>query len=204
MSSATLPAPAKKNVEAVVRVEQELLGRRSPVERLADGITRFFGSLPFIGVHVLFLACWIAINSDAVPGARPFDPYPFPFLGVVVGVEFICLTTFVLMNQRLQSRRQEQWAHLTLQVCMLAETEVTKNLQMLRTICKHLRVEQPAGDDEIAELTQATEVTTLAEEIEKSRELAAGDAGETPVAHLAGKKAAQNSSRTENAAGNGG
>jgi hypothetical protein len=48
------------------------------------------------------------------------------------GVEFIFLTTFVLMNQKHQMGRTEQWAHLDLRLSMLAEQEVTKNMEMLR------------------------------------------------------------------------
>ena len=105
------------------------------------------------------------LNLGLFPGVQPFDPYPFPFLGLIVGIEFIFLTTFVLMNQNLQSRREAQWAHLNLQLAMLAEHEVTKNMQMLHLICKHLGLEEPTGDHELKELTQATPVTTLVEEI---------------------------------------
>ena len=48
---------------------------------------------------------------------------------------------------------------------MRAEHEVTKNMQMLHMICKHLGLEEPTEDDEVKELTQATPVTTLVDEI---------------------------------------
>jgi hypothetical protein len=48
---------------------------------------------------------------------------------------------------------------------MLAEHEVTKNMQMLHLICKHLGLGEPTGDHEVKELAQATPVTTLVEEI---------------------------------------
>ena len=107
----------------------------------------------------------MALNRGWVAGFLPFDLYPFPFLSFLVGIEFIFLTTFVLMNQNLQSRREEQWAHLNLRLSMLAEHEVTKNMQMLHMICKHLGLEHPTGDHEVKELAETTSVTTLAEEI---------------------------------------
>jgi uncharacterized membrane protein len=113
----------------------------------------------------LFIAAWFVVNLGLFPNVQPFDPYPFPFLGLIVGIEFIFLTTFVLMNQNLQSRREAQWAHLNLQLAMLAEHEVTKNMQMLHLICKHMGLEQPTRDHEVKELTQATQVTNLVEEI---------------------------------------
>jgi uncharacterized membrane protein len=165
MSSPTLSPTAKKNVATIARVEQQLVGQRTRLDRIGDAIARFFGTLRFIVAHVLFFTGWFAINLRLVSGIQPFDPYPFPFLGLIVGIEFIFLTTFVLMNQNRYSRREEQWAHLNLQLAMLAEHGVTKNMQMLYRICKHLRLEQPTEDDEVRELAKATPVTTLVEEI---------------------------------------
>jgi uncharacterized membrane protein len=163
----TLSPTARKNVETIAQVEQQLVGRRTRAERVADTVARFFGKLRFIAAHIVFIAAWFAYNLGILPNVEPFDPYPFPFLGLIVGIEFIFLTTFVLMNQNLQSRREEQWAHLNLQLAMLAEHEVTKNMQMLHMICAHLGLEQPTSDREVKELTQATPVATLVEEIAK-------------------------------------
>jgi uncharacterized membrane protein len=165
MSSPALSATAKKNVETIAKVEQQLAGQRTRMDRIGDAIARFFGTLRFIIAHALFITGWFVLNLGILHGVQPFDPYPFPFLGLIVGIEFIFLTTFVLMNQSLQSRREAQWAHLNLQLAMLAEHEVTKNMQMLHMICKHLGLMEPTGDHEVKELTQATPVTILVEEI---------------------------------------
>jgi uncharacterized membrane protein len=180
MSSPPLSPTAKKNVETIARMEQQLVGRRTQTDRICDSIARFFGKLRFIVAHAIIIAIWLILNSGLIPQLRPFDPYPFPFLALIVGVEFICLTAFVLMNQNLQSRREEQWAHLNLQLAILAEHEVTKNMQMLHLICQHLGIKQLAKDDEVKELTQATPVTTLGEEI-------ANRLGETNYAATSGK-----------------
>jgi len=171
MSSASLPTTAKKNVETIASVEQELRNRRTRVEAIGDWVAGFFGSLRFLAAHGLLITVWIVLNTWLLQGARAFDPYPFPLLGVVIGVEFIFLTTFVLMNQRLQLKRQEQWSHLTLQVCLLTEQEVTKNLQMLQQICHRLGLETLGPDRESSELARRTPVTALAAEIEKAREV---------------------------------
>lgn len=184
MSVAPLSATAKKNIEAIALVEQQLLGRRSRVEKIGDWIARFFGSLWFIAAHAVFFAVWVLLNGGVFPGVRPFDPFPFPFLGFVVGIEFIFLTTFVLMNQNLQSERQERWGHLTLQVALLTEQEVTKALQMLHLVCRHLGLENPAADQESKDLALATPVTALVAEIEKARE--AGEAAADRVGERTG------------------
>jgi uncharacterized membrane protein len=165
MASPRLSPTTKKNVEAIATVEQRLLGQRTPMDRLGDAIAGFFGTLRFIVAHGLLFTVWFVINLGLLPDLQPFDPYPFPFLGLIVGIEFIFLTTFVLMNQNLQSRREEQWAHLNLQLAILVEHEATKNMQMLKSICQHLGLEQLTTDREVTELVQRTPVTTLAEEI---------------------------------------
>src|SRR5476649_1312652 len=114
MSSPALSPTAKKNVETIAKVEKQLVGRRTRMDRFGDAIASFFGTLRFVIAHVLFFTGWFMLNLGLFPGVQPFDPYPFPFLGLIVGIEFIFLTTFVLMNQNRQSRREEQWSHLNL------------------------------------------------------------------------------------------
>ena len=167
MSSKVLPATAKRNIETIAAVEQQLLERRSTVERLGGAIAAFFGSLWFICAHALFFLFWIFLNLSSAMGIPPFDPYPFPFLAFIVGIEFIFLTTFVLMNQDIQSRRQEHWGRLNLQICLLTEQEVTKNMQMLDLICQHLQLTRTAKDHEVEELAKATPVEALVKEIDK-------------------------------------
>ena len=164
-----LHAAAKRNVEIIAEVEQQLMRQRTKMERVGESITWFFGSLYFIAAHVPFIAAWILWNIGVFPSLQVFDPYPFGLLSLVVGVEFIFLTTFVLMNQKHQMRRTEQWGHLDLQLTMLTEQEVTKNMQMLLEICKHLHLRGPNQDQELEDLTQATQVAALVDEIERVR-----------------------------------
>ena len=174
-----LPTSAKKNVDTIAQVELQLLRQRSPMEHIGEAIARFFGSLKFIVAHVFFITGWIVLNTGTVPGMQPFDPYPFTFLSFMVGIEFIFLTTFVLMNQKHQIRRAEQWSHLHLQLSMLTEQEVTKSMQMLHMICHRLGLREPAQDQELKEMAQATSVTALVDEIGKVRELGQVLADET-------------------------
>jgi len=113
---------------------------------------------------------WIIINTGGVKRIVPFDPYPFSFLSLIVAIEFIFLTTFVLLNQKYQIRREEQWSHLHLQLSMLTEQEVTRNVQMLRAISQKLGIESAITDDEITEMTKPTSVSAFVGEIEKSRD----------------------------------
>ena len=164
-----LSATAKHNVKTIADVELQLLQRRPLVERLGQTIAHFFGSVIFILAHTAIIGLWIEWNTLG-NHTHPFDPYPFPLLSLAIGIEFILLTTFVLMNQKHQSLRNEHWAHLHLQLSMLTEQEVTKNLQLLNAICHHLGINSPARDRQVAELAKPTPVAAMITAIELARQ----------------------------------
>jgi uncharacterized membrane protein len=113
------------------------------------------------------------INTGMIRSLRPFDPYPFSFLALLLSLEAVLLATFVLMTQKRQSRQAEHWAHLTLQIGLLTEQESTKTLQMLTSLCNQFGV-KTAHDTELKEMVEKTAVTHLAEELadelDKTRE----------------------------------
>lgn len=113
-SHPSVAATAKRNIETIAQLEQQLLAQQSRTERWGSGVARFFGSFRFVIAQIFFVATWIVLNSERLAWLRPFDPYPFPFLSLIVGIEFIFLTTGVLINQKHQMRRAEQWSHLHL------------------------------------------------------------------------------------------
>jgi uncharacterized membrane protein len=166
MVSNSLPPPAKRNVETISSMEAKLLHDGSAAERLGMRVARVFGSPGFLVVHSVLVTVWIVVNVTEAFGQAP-DPYPFSFLGLVVGMEFFFLTTFVLMNQHVQSQRQEQWSHLNLQICILTEQEVTKNVQMLDLICRRLGLQETSKDAEVKEFARPTPLEALAKEFNK-------------------------------------
>jgi uncharacterized membrane protein len=169
-SQPSVAATAKRNIETIAQLEQQLVAQQSRTERWGSGVARFFGSFHFVVAQIFFVAAWIVLNAERTTWLRPFDPYPFPFLSLIVGIEFIFLTTFVLINQKHQMRRAEQWSHLHLQLSMLTEQEVTKNMQVLHLICQKLKLQTPTHDQQVSELSLDTEVTALVDEIEKTRQ----------------------------------
>jgi len=64
------------------------------------------------GLHVVWFAAWIAWAAGLVPGGRPIDPFPFSFLTLVVSLETIFLTLFVLISQNNLTRQSERRARL--------------------------------------------------------------------------------------------
>jgi uncharacterized membrane protein len=157
---------AQSQIDAIVRQEEEALQRRSSSERFADSIGLFAGSLPFVLFHLVLLLVWLLVNCGEIPGLRPFDPYPFSLLGMIVAMEAVILSSFILMRQNRMMRRGELRDHLNLQVDLLSEREITKVLQMVRAICGHLGLKEIMGDNEIRELTQTTSIESLSQTLE--------------------------------------
>ncbi len=88
-----------RNIEAIVKLEESFGRNRTAAERFADWIANFSGSLKFIAIHLVFYGLWILINSGKARWLPRFDPFPFLLLSVVVSLEAIFLSTFVLIKQ---------------------------------------------------------------------------------------------------------
>ena len=121
---------------------------RGTVERIADTLTTFAGSTPFLLLHILWFATWMIWNTGALRsfGLRPFDPYPFGFLTMVVSLEAIFLSIFVLMAQSRESAIAELREEVTLQVNLRMEEEVTKTLQLVAGL--YARLGHKLGEDD--------------------------------------------------------
>ena len=73
-------------------------------DRGADAVTGFSGSLKFVYIHSLWFGLWVLAN---VTGVTHFDPFPFGLLTMVVSLEAIFLSTFVLVSQNRQAARAD-------------------------------------------------------------------------------------------------
>jgi uncharacterized membrane protein len=116
-------------------------------------------------------ALWIGWN--ALPVLPHFDPYPFTFLTLVVSLEAIFLSSFILISQNYEMRVTERRSQLDLQINLLAEQENTKILQMLDRMARKLGVSEE-DDPEVRVLEQATRPETLARQIEDAFRQQAG------------------------------
>ena len=86
-------------------VEHEVSRARSAQNRVADTITAFAGSMAFVYLHLLWFAAWIIFRVEA---------YPYGLLTMIVSLEAIFLSTFVMISQnRADVKRQvladQQW-----------------------------------------------------------------------------------------------
>lgn len=154
----------RRNVEVIDRLEQAAQDRRSVMDRIIDGITAFCGSVPFVWIHIFWYGGWIAYNT--LPGPRHFDPFPFQFLTLVVSLEAIMLSTFILITQNRQAAIADRRNELDLQINLLAEQENTKALVLLDAIARKLGLHE--GDDpEVKALEETARPETIVDLVDR-------------------------------------
>ncbi|MGE0386347.1 MAG: DUF1003 domain-containing protein [Gammaproteobacteria bacterium] len=97
--------------------------RRTRMMKVADWIAAFSGSLTFLFIHLGFFALWLGWNLT-LPEADRFDPYPFGFLTLVVSLEAIILSVFVLLSQNRQVERDRVRNDIEYDVNLKAEMQI--------------------------------------------------------------------------------
>jgi uncharacterized membrane protein len=146
-------------------LEEAAKANRSSADRIADLIAAFCGSITFVWVHVIWFGAWVFANT--LPGTKPFDPFPFTFLTLIVSLEAIFLSTFILISQNHETRLSERRNHLDLQINLLTEQENTKMLRMLERIAEKVGANTD-DDPSLQVLDQATNPEKLVEQIEQA------------------------------------
>ena len=163
----------RQNVLAMRQLEEAAMAKRNGADRVASAIARFCGSMTFVWIHVVIFSAWVGYN--ALPWFHPFDPYPFTFLTLVVSLEAIFLSTFILIGQNYDMRVSERRNQLDLQINLLAEQENTKALQILERIAKKVGA-HVSDDPQVRALEEATRPEALVEQIEEAYRADSGQA----------------------------
>ena len=153
--------PALNNVEAIAMLERDALLDRSLGERVADTITRGIGTTACVVLHLAWFATWVTINLGMVPALRPFDPFPFGILTLIVSGEGVILAILILVSQNRMQRQADRRSHLDLQVSMLAEQELTLVLKLQQRMCEHFGIDAREQKEEVVRLTRRTDVQEL-------------------------------------------
>ena len=110
---------ASRNVNEVIE------DKRTAVQKAADWIAEFSGSIAFLTIHLVLFAVWIAMNvGDGVPGVPMFDPFPFGLLTMAVSLEAIILSVFVLLSQNRQAAKERVRGDIEYDVNLKAELEI--------------------------------------------------------------------------------
>ncbi|MDQ3743388.1 MAG: DUF1003 domain-containing protein [Acidobacteriota bacterium] len=103
------------------------------LQRIADWLAWFSGSMPFLIIHAFWFVVWISLNtflSSFFPpnadGSRGFDPFPFGLLTMIVSLEAIFLACFVLISQNRQAQKDKVRSDIEYDVNIKAELEVAE------------------------------------------------------------------------------
>ena len=102
---------------------EEIEIRSTPLQRMADGIAWFSGSMPFLILNGTWFAIWIALNTMPM-GVAAFDPFPFGLLTMIVSLEAIFLSCFVLISQNRQAEKDHLRSDIEYEVNIKAELEI--------------------------------------------------------------------------------
>ena len=132
---------------AFMAIKAQRAADRTRVEQVAENLNELASSTPFLLLHVAWFLVWISWNVGAFRplGLRPYDPYPFGLLTMVVSLEAIFLSIFVLLAQKREAAIAELREELSLQVGLWTEQEVTKTLQLVTGLYR--RLGHPLAED---------------------------------------------------------
>ena len=128
-------------------IKAEHASNRSRMEVLADRMIGIASATLFLVIHAFIFIGWIFWNLP-ISGLPKFDPFPFGLLTMIVSLEAIFLSIFVLMTQGRESAIAELREELTLQVNLRMEEEITKTLHLVAGLYSRLHL-QLADDPEL-------------------------------------------------------
>lgn len=144
-------------------IKAEHSGEQTKMQFIADWLTSFASSTWFFVGHVVGFASWLLWNSPFF-GLPQFDPFPFGLLTMIVSLEAIFLSIFVLMSQGRESRIGELREELTLQVNLRIEEEVTKTLHLVAGLYTRLGLTL-GNDPDLKEMLQPLDAKQMEREV---------------------------------------
>lgn len=131
--------------------------KRTVVMKMADWISEFSGSIPFLAIHIVIFFVWIVLNVRPLSAMSfgGFDPFPFGLLTMVVSLEAIILSVFVLLSQNRQVARDRVRNDVEYAVNLKAELEIAHlhekfdrmNADLLERLDALLRKPKPSRPD---------------------------------------------------------
>ncbi|ARF59155.1 hypothetical protein B1H19_00895 [Streptomyces gilvosporeus] len=94
---------------------------RGTEDRIADAITAFAGTMLFVYLHAAWFTVWIVCNEGVFGQQAVWDPFPFGLLTMIVSLEAIFLSTFVMLSQNRQAARENVRADLDFETNVRSE-----------------------------------------------------------------------------------
>src|ERR1041384_1428549 len=123
MSAMTRKADELLRTRVSRNVNEEIEEHTTPLQRIADWIAWFSGSMPFLIINGAWFVIWIMLNTLPL-GIPKFDEYPFGLLTMIVSLEAIFLSCFVLVSQNRQAEKDRVRADIEYEVNIKAELEI--------------------------------------------------------------------------------
>jgi uncharacterized membrane protein len=154
----------QRNINALLERSKEAERKKTKEEKIADGITRFTGSMLFVYLHLALYGIWISWNLGWL-GLKPFDP-SFVVLAMEASVEAIFLSTFVLISQNRMAAQADKRADLDLQVSLLGEHEITRLITLVSAIARKMDIAE-GHDPELEELSKDVHPEIVLDTMEK-------------------------------------
>jgi uncharacterized membrane protein len=119
-------------------------------DKIADKVTAIAGSTLFLFLNIVWFATWVLLNTGVFGEHLIFDKYPFGFLTMVVSLEAIILSVFVLISQNRQSKRSEVRAELDYITDLQADAEISAIISILERLAETQKIDITDLLDELA------------------------------------------------------
>ncbi len=139
---------------------------RTITEKIADVMTSSFGSMTFLILNVLWFFIWILINTGILSIVKPFDPFPFGLLTMIVSLEAIVLAIIVLISQNRASKVDDIREEISLQITTIAEEEVTKIMELQVLMLKKLGIDT-SMDKKLQQMLEPTDKNRIQKVLEQ-------------------------------------
>ncbi len=152
----------EENICKIMELRREAQLHKSLQEKFADSVTNLAGSMPFFYMHIGWFGAWVVLNTAILK--KPFDPYPFNFLTMVVSLEAIFLATLVMISQNRMQVMADERADLDLQINLIAEYEITRILCLVDAMAEAMGIEA-AFDHDLDELKTPTAPDVVLKEL---------------------------------------
>lgn len=162
----------EKNIRTLIHLRTKTARERSLQNRIADTITSFSGRMIFAYLHIVWFGIWILLNTGWF-GLHAFDSFPYGLLTMLVSLEAIFLSTFVLISQNRLAEESERRADLDLHIGLLTEHELTRVLQMLDIMQDKMGIVDHANSD-LADLEMETKPEDVLAEIHRLQAIELG------------------------------
>jgi uncharacterized membrane protein len=144
-------------------IKAQRAAERTWIDNIAEWLNSNASSTPFLVLHAIWFTVWVLWNTGSL-GFPAFDPYPFGLLTMIVSLEAIVLSIFVLMAQKRESAIAELREEMSLQVAVRLEQEVTKTLQLVAGLYTRLG-HKIAEDAELHEMLQPLDLQAIEREL---------------------------------------